>query len=209
MLIEALSHVDKSETKCEANCAEAVKLAIHKAGLNDVFFDVSCTRTRANLTKSTEWKLVHDRPQRNDVILFDWDRSGDCDHIGIVRSCDGDYIYYDDFNGGNEYRSYHTNRQIPVNTNLISAIFRHWITEETKPTTYIEKDVDVHFGDKGALVKLIQVIVGVTTDGMYGKDTKKAVENFQSTHNCECDGIVGTETFTAMSEHIKRFIGGI
>lgn len=204
MLIEALSHVDKTETKCEHNCAEAVKLAIRKAGLNDDFFDVSCTRTRANLSNSTEWKLVHDRPQRNDIILFDWDRSGDCDHIGIVRSCDGNYIYYDDFNGGGNPRGYTSNNKITVNTNLISAIFRHWITAETPVTTYIDKDVTVHYGDKGAIVKIIQRIVGVTADGLYGPNTTVAVKEFQKQKGCEVDGIVGTETFTAMVKCIMR-----
>lgn len=204
MLIEALSHVEKSETKCEHNCAEAVKLAIRKAGLNDDFFDVSCTRTRENLKQSTEWKPVYDKPQRNDIILFDWDRSGDCDHIGIVRSCDGNYIYYDDFNGGDNYRSYHSNRKITVNTNLISAIFRHWITSETPVTTYTDKDVTVHYGDKGAIVKLIQRIVGTTADGMYGTNTTNAVKEFQKQKGCEVDGIVGTETFTAMVKCIMR-----
>lgn len=204
MLIEALSHVDKSETKCEANCAEAVKLAIRKAGMNDSLFDVSCTRTRANLTNSMEWKLVHDRPQRNDIILFDWDKSGDCDHIGIVRACDGDYIYYDDFNGGGNPRGYTTNNKITVNTNLISAVFRHWMTSETPVTTYIDKDIDVHFGDKGAIVKLIQKIVGTDVDGMFGNNTKEAVKRFQKAQGCEVDGIVGTETFTAMTRTVIK-----
>ena len=32
-------------------------------------------------------------PQKGDLILFDWDRSSDSDHIGIVGSVDGNKVY--------------------------------------------------------------------------------------------------------------------
>lgn len=210
MLITALSQIKTSETKCEANCAEAVKLAVRKVGLDDSVFSVSCTQTQRNLWGAPEWYPINpqtEQVQRNDIILFDWDCSGDCDHIGIIRTSGGGIIYYDDFNAGNAYRSHGTFRQISDKSMSIASVWRLKNKTETQRKVnmhYIDRLVEVNRGDKGGIVKLIQAVVGVKTDGMFGEDTLNAVKKFQEVNKCDVDGIVGDETFTCMSKIIER-----
>lgn len=48
------------------------------------------------------------------------------------------------------------------------------------------------------LTKIIQKAVGVTADGKFGNDTKKAVQAFQKKHGLGQDGIVGIKTWKAI-----------
>lgn len=47
-------------------------------------------------------------------------------------------------------------------------------------------------------VKLIQAALGVTVDGKFGPQTKKAVESFQSSNGLKNDGIVGPSTWSKL-----------
>ncbi len=49
-------------------------------------------------------------------------------------------------------------------------------------------------GSIGIDVKMLQVILGISADGIFGKNTKAAVINFQMTHGLVADGIVGKLT---------------
>jgi murein DD-endopeptidase MepM/ murein hydrolase activator NlpD len=53
-------------------------------------------------------------------------------------------------------------------------------------------------GSKGSLVKVLQKKLGVTADGDFGPNTKKAVVNFQEKHGLTADGIVGPKTWAAL-----------
>ena len=63
-------------------------------------------------------------------------------------------------------------------------------------------------GDKGAAVVLIQGILHRLgyeideVDGIYGKQTQAAVEEFQTVTEIESDGIVGTNTANALVSEI-------
>lgn len=56
----------------------------------------------------------------------------------------------------------------------------------------------VKLGDRNNLVKLIQVKVKVTSDGIFGKDTKNAIISYQKANKLEPDGIVGKNTWSKM-----------
>ena len=53
-------------------------------------------------------------------------------------------------------------------------------------------------GSRGACVKIIQLFLGITDDGIFGSDTQQAVMNFQAQHGLVVDGIVGGATWQAM-----------
>lgn len=57
---------------------------------------------------------------------------------------------------------------------------------------------DVKLGDKGTDVKAIQEKLGVSADGIFGKNTERAVIKFQLAHDLNTDGIVGSKTRQAM-----------
>lgn len=57
-------------------------------------------------------------------------------------------------------------------------------------------------GSKGKAVKVAQVIMGVSADGVFGSKTRNAVVKFQKAHGLNADGIVGTNTWRALLESV-------
>lgn len=53
-------------------------------------------------------------------------------------------------------------------------------------------------GDRGNDVKIVQKIVGVKQDGIFGPDTEAAVKRYQRAHGLTADGIVGPKTQAKM-----------
>ncbi len=53
-------------------------------------------------------------------------------------------------------------------------------------------------GSNGAFVKIAQALLLISADGDFGKDTKKAVEQFQKKRNIKQDGIIGETTWKAL-----------
>ena len=39
------------------------------------------------------WQDSSYTPVPGDVIFFDWEQDGDCDHVGIVEYVEGDYVH--------------------------------------------------------------------------------------------------------------------
>lgn len=57
-------------------------------------------------------------------------------------------------------------------------------------------------GSSGKIVKVWQVIVGVTPDGIFGSATESATKAFQKEFNLAADGIVGNKTWNAGFESL-------
>lgn len=207
MIVEAMKTLSENsrDFACRENCAEAVKIAVNLCNLADKeMFNNSCTMTRNSLRNSHYWKKV-DNPfncKRNDIIFFTWHNDGTCDHVGVVTEVSAGVIYYINFNGTIPHkRSVDT---IVSGSNKIANIFRYCenITTNNSISYNSPRMPILRKGHKGAIVKLIQSIIKVKTDGLFGNDTEKAVRDFQKNHNCEVDGEVGDETLTAMSHEI-------
>lgn len=65
-----------------------------------------------------------------------------------------------------------------------------WGAETSKAATALVKE-----GSVGCRVKLIQELVGVSVDGIFGAKTKAAVKAYQSKKGLAVDGIVGLNTW--------------
>lgn len=59
-------------------------------------------------------------------------------------------------------------------------------------------------GSTGNKVKELQKLLSLTTDGVFGIDTLKAVKNFQSKNGLVSDGVVGSKTFEALATNKKQ-----
>ena len=209
MLVKAMENLSNNpfDFACKENCAEAVKIAVNLCNLkHKEIFTNSCTQTMNYLSQSKFYRAVSlDDAQRNDIIFFDWDNSHDADHVGVIVEKKGNLIKYVDFNGSNRRkRGYgYIRTDVLVDTRTVRAIFRYNDTLQETKKTYTEVDMPlIRRGMKGAIVKLIQAIIGSTTDGMFGENTEQAVKEYQRKNNCEVDGIVGDETLTAMSHDV-------
>lgn len=53
-------------------------------------------------------------------------------------------------------------------------------------------------GSRGALVRVVQGMVGASVDGVYGPDTTLLVAVYQADHNLRVDGIVGPQTWESL-----------
>lgn len=58
-------------------------------------------------------------------------------------------------------------------------------------------------GSRGAQVKEVQAVVGVTQDGQYGPQTEAAVRAWQASNDMHVDGVVGPVTWAAMTAEPK------
>ena len=70
----------------------------------------------------------------------------------------------------------------------------------------------IKFGDKNNDVKLLQQMLGITADGIFGIKTEQAVKDYQKQHNLTVDGIVGKNTWNKLMttdikivEHTYKF----
>lgn len=52
-----------------------------------------CTTGFRQMTKMGITTKEHIKPQKGDLIFFDWDHTGDCDHVGIVTNADESRVW--------------------------------------------------------------------------------------------------------------------
>lgn len=59
-------------------------------------------------------------------------------------------------------------------------------------------------GDRGAVVRVVQKILHVKSDGIFGMITEEAVKDFQIAHLLKVDGIVGLATWRKLLGYILK-----
>ncbi|MBP3488846.1 MAG: peptidoglycan-binding protein [Roseburia sp.] len=57
-------------------------------------------------------------------------------------------------------------------------------------------------GSRGKAVRVWQIIVGTTPDGIFGSGTESATKNWQTSHGLTADGIVGAKSWKAGLESL-------
>lgn len=145
-----------------------------------------------------------------DIVFFDWDGSGDCDHVGIVESVGSSRVTTiegntssgnsgSQSNGDGVYRRYRNLSQV---AKAIRPAYTGGNSSSGGNVTVTVKEVST--GSSGRAVKNLQLILNNrgyncgTADGDFGSKTKAAVIAFQKAQGLGADGIVGTKTWTAL-----------
>lgn len=182
----------------------------------------SCTSQMNYWKRNNQW---HEKTDIENVTLgailyYDWDLSGDCDHVGIVTKVTDDSIYVTEGNNGNTGLSWDTTsvatRRIPYNYRYIRGYatppYSNGTT--TPPTTttttapyrtntlWTTRMVSTYSPRVELLQTMLNTVVStanLVVDGYYGDLTAQAVAKFQRTVNLTPDGITGINTIKELS----------
>jgi murein L,D-transpeptidase YcbB/YkuD len=84
----------------------------------------------------------------------------------------------------------------PMHSTVAPKVAHH----STKHAAAKHPAVSLKVGSRGSLVAVVQRLLHITADGMYGPQTKAAVENFQRHHHLKVTGIVGKQTLAALRD---------
>lgn len=176
-----------------------------QAGM-DWYKTASCTACYKHYASRS---VSRDALRKGDIVYFDWDGSGDCDHVGIVESVGSSRITTiegntssgnsgSQSNGDGVYRRYRTRSQIA------KAIRPAYEAETSGGGTCNVTVQEVKNGSKGGSVYVLQAFLkskGYYTgkvDGAAGTLTANAIKAFQKAMGLSQDGICGTNTWKAV-----------
>lgn len=176
-----------------------------QAGM-DWYKTASCTACYKHYASRA---VSRDALRKGDIVYFDWDHSGDCDHVGIVESVGSSRITTiegntssgnagSQSNGDGVYRRYRTRSQIA------KAIRPAYEAETSGGGTCNVTVQEVKYGSKGGSVYVLQAFLkakGYYTgkvDGAAGSLTEKAIKAFQKAMGLDQDGIAGQNTWKAV-----------
>ena len=154
-------------------------------------------------------KRITTKPQKGDIVLFDWTGDGKCDHTGIFVewkipgktfiSWEGNTAIGNDSDGG----------QVMLrtrNSNIVKAFVNAGvIIENTIPV----QPIILQRGSTGSAVTLLQrslYDLGYTiiVDGSFGPGTEKILKQFQREHGLEVTGTGGPVTEGAIEAELNK-----
>ena len=183
-------------------CACFISWLAEKLGITDIIpVDMSCNSQIKKFKALGVWH-TDSNIQSGDILYYDWDSSGDADHVGIVISNTNGILTVIEGNKGNEPYDCVGKREIGCNSSLIFGYAR---------PKYRSDGVSISFptirkSDIGTAVKVLQLalvayeynIGKYGPDGEFGSDTENAVKRFQKNSGIEVDGIVGRDTWSKL-----------
>lgn len=186
-------------------CMEFIWWCFKQAGM-DWYKTASCTACYKHYASRA---VSRNSLRKGDIVFFDWDHSGDCDHVGIVESVGSSRITTiegntssgnsgSQSNGDGVYRRYRTYSQIA------KAIRPAYDAETSGGGTCNVTVQEVQNGSKGGSVYVLQAFLkskGYYTgkvDGEAGNLTANAIGAFQKAMGLKVDKICGTNTWKAV-----------
>ena len=169
-----------------------------------------CTQLRNNFKAHNSYFSTG---KVGDLIFFDWDRSGDADHVGFVLEVNGDAIVTVEGNSSDMVKS----NTYKIGDNRIAGYGRpNYDTDGENlidaPDTRTEYLRVLKKGCKGEDVKELQrnlnqvINAGLDVDGSFGSLTEKAVKDFQTKFEIQVDGCFGSESRTTMEKALNNQI---
>lgn len=189
-------------------CACFISWLAEKLGITDIIpVDMSCNSQISKFKSMGVWHTDRNF-QSGDIIYYDWDISGDADHVGIVEKVAGNTLTVIEGNNGNFPYDRVRRREIASDSSLIFGYARPKYPVKSSANS---SDVNISLptvrkGDSGNAVKILQAFlvayeysIGISgIDGDFGFDTESAVRQFQKNSEIEVDGIVGRDTWSKL-----------
>ena len=189
-------------------CACFISWLAKKLDITNIIpVDMSCNSQISKFKTMGVWHTDRNF-QSGDIIYYDWDISGDADHVGIVEKVSGNTLTVIEGNNGNFPNDRVRRREISSGSSLIFGYARPKYPVKSSANS---SDVNISLptvrnGDSGNAVKILQAFlvayeysIGISgIDGDFGSDTESAVKQFQKNSEIEVDGIVGKDTWTKL-----------
>ena len=189
-------------------CAMFVTYCAREAGVStDIIPNfASCTLARTWFKNHGVWHTPDGfAPQAGDIIMFDWDLSGNCDHVGLVEKVVGGNVYTIEGNTKGGYAKDGVRRKMYAKGyNRIAGYARPKYKAETSKGDVCQVELPVlQKGSTGETVRTIQRILTskgfyCDPDGSFGGATETALKAFQRASGLTVDGSCGPETWTAL-----------
>ena len=113
-------------------CAMFISWCANEVGISESIIPkfAGCTTGFRKMTQMGITTKEHIVPQKGDLIFFDWDRSGDYDHVGIVTSANESSVYTVEGNHNDNVDTY----VYPINASYIAGYARPKYDDEPQPT---------------------------------------------------------------------------
>lgn len=113
-------------------CAMFISWCANEVGISESIIPkfAGCTTGFRKMTQMGITTKEHIVPQKGDLIFFDWDRSGDYDHVGIVTSANESSVYTIEGNHDDNVDTY----VYPINASYIAGYARPKYDDEPQPT---------------------------------------------------------------------------
>ena len=192
-------------------CAIFVSYIFDKAGHSLGFIETgkgyqSCQGGYNHWRSTNEFTT---NPQPGDIVLYDWNGDGHCDHTGIFlrwikqgekfEAWEGNTSMTDNSNGGIVMLR---KRSANVVRAFVSPAVLGGMTDQI-----IHNDLAA--GDRGSRIsdlqhKLSELGYKIVIDGWFGKETEIAVKRFQEENHLEATGIVSEALIGYMTDILNR-----
>lgn len=193
-------------------CQMFVVMMQKYAGLSP-YVTASCTTARNYYKLKGVWATA---PKPGCLIYFDWDKSGDCDHVGIVVSVNSNVVGVIEGNASNStgndavcYKEYNLSYNKIAGYANISGVIA-----ETATSTDAPKETVASSNAKAKIMTFQRYLnnklgISLSIDGVYGKNTRAAaIKLYQKFLNekykagLAVDGVWGSKT-KAAAKNIK------
>lgn len=185
-------------------CAIFVWWCFKHAGASELFFGGKKT---AYVPALADYYIAHKRivkkthGKAGDIVFFDFDHNGNSDHVGFIyKKKDSNHYYTIEGNTGTTNQA--NGGEVMLRCRSLDQISRIARPKYLKPKKVIKKGKAdtkkyplLKKGSKGKYVKLLQKLLKVKADGIFGDKTEKAVKKFQKKHKLKVDGQVGAKTW--------------
>lgn len=186
-------------------CMAFVQWVFNEAGMKLPLKTASCTALMDYAKKNGVW--VTSGYRAGDIILYQFDKDANADHVGICESATSTTVTCIEGNtstNGSQSNGGEVCRKVRKN-NLVMGAYRPKYTGATTPKKEVTCTVKLPVLEKGskeAAVKSLQILLNGygydcgKADGDFGINTQKAVLKYQKAKGLADDGIVGENTWS-------------
>lgn len=155
------------------------------------------------------WKkknMLTSSPQAGDIVLYDWNGDGTCDHTGIFIAWINEGVSFFAWEGNTAVGNNSDGGQVMRRERKKSTV-KAFVNPGVVDTVLTPVNGVLKKGDIGASVtalqkKLYDLGYVLVVDGDFGKETDKVVKQFQQDKGLESDGEVTSSLMSLLDEEL-------